>query len=156
MYQRILVPIDGSATAEAGLDEAIKIGKLSGATLRLIHVLDQMLYTGGYDFIPSYSSEVIPLMRKEGLKTLQSARAKVEAAGLKVETQLLETFAARVPDLILDDAKACGADLLVIGTHGRRGMSRLVLGSAAEQVVRQSPVPVLLVRGQSEPAADKD
>jgi len=148
MYQRILVPVDGSATSEAGLAEAIRLGKLTGATLRLVHVVDLMPYAGGYDVVNVYYTDLTPYLREGAQKILQAAQKQVEAAGLKPETQLLETFSGRVSDLLLDEVKSCGADLVVIGTHGRRGISRLMLGSDAEQVLRQSPVPVLLVRGK--------
>ena len=148
MYQRILVPVDGSATSEAGLSEAIKLAQLTGATLRLVHVLDLMPYAGGYDVINVYFTDLTPFLREAGQKVLQGAQDRVAAAGLKLEGKLLETFGGRVSDVILEEAKASNAELIVIGTHGRRGIGRLVMGSDAEQVLRQSPVPVLLVRGK--------
>jgi len=150
MYQRILVPVDGSETAAAGLAEAIRLGRLTVATLRLVHVVDLRPYAGGYDTSIGYTGDVIEVMRESGQAILKAAGTQVQAAGLTLESQLLETFSARACDLIVDEATACGADLIVIGTHGRRGVSRLVLGSDAEQVLRQSPVPVLLVRNKPE------
>ena len=146
MYQRILVPVDGSATSDAGLAEAIKLGRLTGATLRLVHVVDLMPYGGGFDLASAYTGELVPLLLEAGQKTLDAASEQVRSAGLALETQLLEAFASRASDLILDEARSCAADLIVIGTHGRRGIGRLMLGSDAEQVLRQAPVPVLLVR----------
>jgi len=96
---------------------------------------------------------VAPLMREEGERVLAHARAQVEAAGLAVETKLFETQSIRLAELVRNEARAWQAELVVIGTHGRRGMSRLLLGSDAEQVLRLSDTPVLLVRGQDEPAA---
>ena len=149
MYQRILVPVDGSGTSARGLEEAIKIGKLSGARLKLLHVVEQLLYA------PGLHADVAPLMREEGERVLDRARAQVEAAGLAVETKLFETQGLRLADLVRSEAQAWHAELIVIGTHGRRGMSRLLLGSDAEQVVRLSETPVLLVRGTDDtPATD--
>ncbi|MDY0747353.1 universal stress protein [Paucibacter sp. R3-3] len=147
MYQRILVPVDGSGTSARGLEEAIKIGKLSGARLKLLHLVEQLLYA------PGLYAEVLPLMREEGERVLAQARAQVEAAGLAVETKLLETQGVRLAEFVNNEARAWPAELIVIGTHGRRGISRLLLGSDAEQVLRLADTPVLLVRGQDEPAA---
>jgi len=147
MYQRILVPVDGSGTSARGLEEAIKIGKLCGARLKLLHVVEQLIYA------PGLHADVAPLMREEGERVLARARAQVEAAGLAVETKLFETQSIRLAELVRNEARAWQAELVVIGTHGRRGMSRLLLGSDAEQVLRLSDTPVLLVRGQDEPAA---
>jgi len=147
MYQRILVPVDGSATAEAGLSEAIRLGRLTGATLHLIHVLDLVPYAGGYGLIDMYFNDRTPFLREGGHKVLHDSQARAQAAGLPTEVRLIEVFGGRVSDAILDDARSCGAELIVIGTHGRRGIGRMVLGSDAEQVLRQAPVPVLLVRG---------
>ena len=79
---------------------------------------------------------------------LQEASTQVRAAALEVETELVENYAGRVSDLIIDKAREWGAQLIVLGTHGRRGVGRMLLGSDAEQILRQSPVPVLLVRAQ--------
>ena len=148
MYQRILVPIDGSPTSNRGLDEAVQLARLTGASLRLIHVVDEMTFATGFETYAAYAGDVIPMMRQAGEEILALGKARVAAAGLdKVETQLLESFAVRVWELVVEQAQDWKADLIVIGTHGRRGVSRLVLGSDAEQVLRIAPVPVLLVRG---------
>ncbi len=155
MYQRILVPVDGSATSDAGLAEAIKLGTLTGAALRLVHVVDLMPYAG-FDLSAAYTGDLMPLLRAGGKATLAAAGAKVQAAGLNFDTQLLETFLERASESILTEAKIWNADLIVIGTHGRRGIDRLVMGSDAEQVLRQASAPVLLVRARPGKAADKD
>lgn len=98
MYQRILVPIDGSPTSNKGLDEAVQLARLTGAMLRLI-----------------------------------------------------DNLGARVSNTVIEHAKAWGADLIVVGTHGRRGITRWMLGSDAEQMVRMARVPVLLVRAPEAP-----
>jgi nucleotide-binding universal stress UspA family protein len=146
MYQRILVPFDGSATSSRGLDEAIGIATLTGASLRLIHVLDILEFTSGFETAAVYTDHVIPCMRRTGQDILQTGKARAEKAGVRVDTVLLEAMKTRLSEVVAEQAKAWGADLIVIGTHGRRGVSRLMLGSDAEQIVRTSPVPVLLVR----------
>ena len=146
MYERILVPIDGSAPAASGLDEAIKVAKLTGATVRLLHVLDQFVFATGFETGATYMKDVLPKMRKSGDQLVGAARARVIAAGVPVDTLVCECFARRTSDIVLEQAEAWKADLIVLGTHGRRGMSRAMLGSDAEQVVRGASIPVLLVR----------
>jgi nucleotide-binding universal stress UspA family protein len=146
MYQRILVPFDGSATSSCGLDEAIGIAKLTGASLRLIHMLDILDFTSGFETAAVYTDHVIPFMRQTGQEILQGGKACAEKAGVRADTVLLEGMKTRLCDLVADQARAWGAELIVIGTHGRRGVGRVLLGSDAEQIVRTAPVPVLLVR----------
>ncbi len=144
MYERILVPVDASPTSMLGLDEAIKLAKLTGASVRLVHVVDQLTFVTGFEV---YTGDLIGMLREAGQKVLGEAKARVEARGVAVTSFLCDTFGARVCDLVIDQAKEWKADLIVIGSHGRRGMSRLFLGSDAEMVIRMAPVPVLLVRG---------
>lgn len=146
MYQRILVPFDGSATSSRGLDEAIKLATLTGATVRLLHVVEVLLFASGFETAAAYAGEVIPLMKKAGEKLLQEGKARVEKAGVKAETFLVDSITTRLSDAVAEQVKAWNADLIVIGTHGRRGVDRLMLGSDAEQVLRSALVPVLLVR----------
>jgi len=148
MYQRILVPTDGSSTAEKGLKEAITMAKLSGGRIRLLHVVDAMSVAVGADGFASYSAEVLPLLREAGQEILRRARASVESAGVPVDFTVREVLAGRVADQVVEEAVAWKADLIVIGTHGRRGVRRLILGSDAEQVLRSANLPVLLVRGE--------
>jgi nucleotide-binding universal stress UspA family protein len=149
MYQRILVPVDGSPTSIRGLDEAIRLGKLTGARLLLVHGVDQLSFATGFEI---YTGDVAGMLRESGQQVLAEARARVEAAGVPVETYLSEAFGQRVCELVLEQARAFQAELIVLGTHGRRGVGRLLLGSDAEQIVRIAPVPVLLVRGIGETA----
>ncbi len=153
MYDRILVPVDGSATSTKGLDEAIELAKLTGASIRLVHVVDQLAFAAGFE---TYTGDLIGMLREGGAKILEEARTRVATRGIAVSTFLCETFATRVCDLVVEQAKEWKAGLIVIGSHGRRGMSRLFLGSDAELVVRMAPVPVLLVRAPTELAARVD
>lgn len=146
MYQHILVPIDGSATSTRGLDEAIKLAGLTGASLRLIHVVDALSFATGFEPYGVYSTDVMAVMKEAGERILEQGRARVEAAGIKVDSLLFDSLASRLSEIVMEQAKGWGADLIVIGTHGRRGVERLFLGSDAEQILRMAPVPVLLVR----------
>jgi nucleotide-binding universal stress UspA family protein len=142
MYKRILVPVDGSPTSVRGLDEAIKLAKPTGASIRLVHVLDQLVFLGG----EPYSVDVFGLLKEAGERIMQEMKAKVVATGIEVSTFVSEILPGRVCDVVLEQAKAFDADLIVVGTHGRRGVGRLLVGSDAEKIVRLATVPVLLVR----------
>ncbi|HEX8011106.1 MAG TPA: universal stress protein [Casimicrobiaceae bacterium] len=150
MFRRILVPIDGSAPSKQGLEEAIALAKDQAARLCLLHVVDELVVTQGFDGTayvpPGYIEDFIKALRDEGKKLLAKAEAKVRQRRVKVDTVLLEALGHHVADLIVRHAKKWRADVIVLGTHGRRGLTRLVMGSDAELVVRESPVPVLLVR----------
>ncbi len=146
MYQRILVPVDGSECADRGLSEAIALARLTGARLRLVHVIDEPFLALGSDGAIGASADLITLAREAAQRVLADASAKVRLAGMAVDSVLLDSFDGRLCDLVIGEAKASSSDLVVIGTHGRRGFDRLLLGSDAEQILRLSPVPVLLVR----------
>ena len=147
MYTHILVPVDGSSTSDRGLDEAVKLARLTGARLRLVHVVDQLIHSAGMEGFGAMTADLILLLREGGEKVLKTAKARVEASGVPVETALFDSFAGRVCDLVVAEATNWHADLIVLGTHGRRGVARVFMGSDAEQIVRLAPTPVLLVRG---------
>lgn len=147
IYQRILVPIDGSATSERALQEAIRLAE-GKAQLRVAYVLEEIfpLDTEGYAFIDYAALQ--EAVRHTGERTLAQAAEKVRQSGMTAETALLDAKGERIAGVIKDDALHWRADLIVIGTHGRSGLSRLLLGSVAEGVARDAPVPVLLVRAE--------
>jgi nucleotide-binding universal stress UspA family protein len=145
MYKKILVPIDGSHTSKQGLAEAIRLAKVHKARLRLIHVVDVFIVTPTFES-GRYVDDIQKSFRDDGRRRLKTAEALGRKHGLTVDSVMFETVGARAADIIVEQAKKWRADLIVIGTHGRRGVRRLVMGSDAEEVVRTSPVPVLLVR----------
>ena len=153
MYKRILVPVDGSATSAKGLEEAIRLAKLTGASLELVNIVDELSLAFGVEAYATYSQDVLAALREGAREILEKAQQRAASAGVGVDTKAIETFGARLADLIIDEAVAAKADLIVIGTHGRRGIGRLLLGSDAEQILRLAPVPVLLVRGGGAEAA---
>lgn len=146
-YRQILVPIDGSATAERALQEAIRLAD-GEARLRLVYVLEEIfpLDTEGYAFIDYAALQ--EAVRHTGERTLAQAAKQARQSGTATETALLEAKGERLANAINDEARHCQADLIVIGTHGRSGLNRLLLGSVAEGVARSAPVPVLLVRAE--------
>jgi nucleotide-binding universal stress UspA family protein len=143
-YQRILVPVDGSATSTRGLEQAIAMARLTGGRIRVLHVVDDLpVLTQGYG---AFAAEALSMLQDAGKRTLAEAQRRVENAGVQVDTVLFESMAGRVCEHVARQAEEWKADLVVLGTHGRRGVRRLFLGSDAEQVLRTSAVPVLLVR----------
>ena len=145
-YQHILVAVDGSPTADYALTEATRLAKVSGGRSRLLNVLDPVAHISGFERPEIYSQDVLPRLRQAGEALLQQACAHVKQQVVVVDTVLIENLNARVAQLVVEHASAWGADLIVLGTHGRRGLERVLMGSDAEQIARTSPVPVLLVR----------
>lgn len=149
MYRRILVAVDGSDTSELALRQAIELAKAYGARLRLLHVVDELAM--GPE--PTRTlDDFWRAARHAGERILERAQARATRAGVKPETKLLEirtlgALVRRVATAIVAESERWRADVLVIGTHGRRGLSKLVLGSVADGVIRTSERPVLLVPG---------
>ena len=148
MYERILVPIDGSHTSLLGLDEALRLASLTHGRLLLVHVVDQLKYLNGYESAAVYMSDLLPCMQEAGEQILRQGMERAQRAGIPAETLVFTALTERVADVVVAQARAWKADLIVIGTHGRHGVGRMLLGSDAEQVLRISPVPVLLVRSR--------
>jgi nucleotide-binding universal stress UspA family protein len=149
MYQRILVPIDGSATSGKGLHEAIALAKLTAGRIRLLHVVDDLPLLMSGDGYASLAGDVLGVLRDAGEKIVAEAKAAVQRAGVPVETSIYDSLQGRLADRVVQEVADWQAELVVLGTHGRRGVRRLVLGSDAEQILRCANVPVLLVRGET-------
>jgi nucleotide-binding universal stress UspA family protein len=147
MYKQILVPVDGSDTSNLALKEAIKLAKEQQAALRLIRVVDE---TTVYMMAetPYPIADYLKMMREAGQKVLSTCAMTAQEAGIKVDTKLvvIESLTQRICDAINEEAKRWSADLVVIGTHGRRGFNHLLLGSVAEGVIRLATKPVLIYR----------
>lgn len=139
------MPLDGSATSQRGLKHAIALARSSGARLRLVHVVDETstigMMEGGVDITP-----LVQQLLRSGRELLERGRRLAGKAGVPADTAIHESLGGTAADAILREAKGFGADLIVMGTHGRRGLRHVVLGSEAERVVHRSPVPVLLLR----------
>jgi nucleotide-binding universal stress UspA family protein len=147
MYQNILVPVDGSPTANLGLDEATKLARLTSGHIRLVHVIDELSMMVGLEWYAAMPTTAIQQLRDGGQAILDAAAARVRKQGVEVDTALIDNLSSRVADQVLRQAAEWPAELIVIGTHGRRGLPRLFMGSDAEQIVRLATMPVLLVRG---------
>jgi nucleotide-binding universal stress UspA family protein len=152
VYQRILVPVDDSTQARRGLQEAVKIALSHGSKIRLVHVLDQTPLARPEMTGPRFD-EVFERSRQDGLLLLANAELYVRHAGVLVDTRLVEVADAGPAPCIVQQALEWPADLIVCGTHGRHGLARMLLGSQAEEILRQSPVPMLLVPQHSSQSA---
>lgn len=144
MYQRIFIAVDGSETSRHAFEAALALARSEGAELQPYYVVEN---TAIYYSAPGYDpSAVRNQLVAQGNELAKDFTQQMQAAGVKGAMKIGEVSAlSDVSSLILDGAKAFDADLLVLGTHGRRGFKRLVLGSVAEQCVRQATLPVLLI-----------
>jgi len=143
-FKRILVPVDGSAASAKGLAMAIRLAKDNRGRLLLLHVVEEYPILAA----PEAGAAIDRLLNEmvlAGKRTLRSIARRVDGAGVRAQTQLVEQFTGRFADAVVREAKRWKADLIVMGTHGRRGVKRALLGSDAETVVRYSTLPVLLV-----------
>lgn len=147
MYKRIMVAVDGSHTSELALQEAISLAKAAGAELRIVHAVDEVFLNWDAEY--ANPAEIWEAMAKTGRDILAKSVATAGAAGIQADSRLIEitTMGHRISQALVDEADAWPADLIVVGTHGRRGLSHLFLGSVAEGVARVATKPVLLIRG---------
>ncbi len=144
MFERILVPVDGSSTARQAIDKALQIAEKFDSTVTLIYVLDPYAFTGvGTDF--SYGQrEYLSAATAEANEAISAATRMFEENGIPVKGTVVEGHT--VYRSILDAAEAVNADLIVMGSHGRRGLEKLVLGSVTAQVLSHAHLAVLVVR----------
>ena len=147
MYKSILVAIDGSQTSELALNEAIQFARAAGSRLRIVNVVDEVNLN--WSEFPN-TAELWDVLVASGRALLGKAASTAAEAGVEADTRLIELdrLGDRIPEALAREADAWPADLIVVGTHGRRGLSHLFLGSVAEGIVRVASKPVLLVRGK--------
>ena len=145
MYDRIMVPIDGSETAQRGLEESIELASRLKSTLVVLNI------TSDFPIMVEMANTIDVEQYRHGLHQfgvdlLAKAKAAAALRDVEAETMLTDLRGGRVSEAIVREAQAAKCQLIVIGTHGRRGLRRALLGSDAEAVVRTATVPVLLVR----------
>jgi nucleotide-binding universal stress UspA family protein len=150
MYKQIVVAVDDSNTSLLALEEAIKLAAVHQAVLNLVHVVDVSFASEGGMWIGL--DEYLVSIRKNANTILQQLEDRVKKAKLNVKTYLIEMTGPResIAEEILSAVQNIKGDLLAIGTHGRRGFRRLILGSVAEEVIRIATIPILLIRGNDE------
>lgn len=139
MYERILVPTDGSAATESAIDHAVGLARQYHATLHAVYVVD----VGAYSSLEAGADVVADELRSEGEAAVEAIAARAADVGVDVETAIETGIVHRaIVDYVADN----DIDLVVMGTHGRTGVGRFLLGSVAENVVRTAEAPVLTVR----------
>lgn len=146
MFKRILVPVDGGPVSMLGLRQAIKLCALEGARLRLVHVVDEMPVMADAEM--GVVADAIPALREGARKVLAHAAAVARRSGITAEISMIESVGGNTAEFVVNEAKKWRADVIVLGTHGRSGLERMLMGSSAEDIVRTTPVPVLLVRAR--------
>ena len=143
LFKKILVPIDGSDTSDKAMRTALDMAREALGTVRFVHVIDDDTYLMGYEF----AADLRTYAHNNAKQLLQKAMDAALAMGVNAESHVVDKPNQRLGETLADEAADWGADLVVLGNHGRRGLGRMLLGSGAEQVIRLSPLPVLLVRG---------
>ncbi len=148
MYTRILVPVDDIGTSGRALHEAIAVATDQHATLRLLHVINERDVVGAV-FSGTGVDEQTGAPRTSwqdiGQRVLARAATVAHYGGIEAETVLIESGGKPLPDLVVEEAERWGADLIVMGTHGQRNLTLLLLGSVALGVVRRTNIPVMLI-----------
>ena len=148
MYKKIFVAIDDSPTSQKALTEAIHIAKTSNAALCIAHAADESMLAqhgmglGSYIDIEATKKAI----HETSLNLLEDALKQAQSAGVAAATLLLEATDKRVAELISSGAETYGADLIVVGTHGRRGVARFLVGSVAENLMRIASISLMMVR----------
>lgn len=150
MYKHILVAVDDSATSVKALGEAATIARLHGASLEIVHAVDEVPFRsfghyGGNSLVDA--AVVRKTLEQEGTEILSQAAAQVDLGGLECTLRVLHSESTHVDDQIAAAVSATNADLLVVGSHGRRGVQHLLLGGVAERLLRKVRISVLIVRG---------
>lgn len=144
MYKHILLPIDGSATSQMAVSHVAKLAKTLGSTVSVIYVIDPYPFAGvGADFAYGQAN-YISAANAEADLAMEKAREELAAEGVSCDASVMES--SSVSRGILETATAVGADLIVMGSHGRRGLEKLVLGSVTQRVVSHADVTVMVVR----------
>ena len=144
MFKHILVPVDGSPTSQLAIDKAIGLAKTFGSTVTAIYVIDPYPFTGvGADFAYG-QDQYLSAAKAEASTAIDAVSARLADAGIPVDTRVVESHA--VWRGILEASEAVGADLVVMGSHGRRGLEKLVLGSVTQSVLSHTKLTTLVVR----------
>ena len=144
MFQRILLATDGSAASVHAARLAVDLAKVHGAGLTVLYVVDPYPYLGIGETNPLGFQAYMSAALQHGAEAHNAVKALCDAAGVAFQPRLAEDITA--VGGILQTARQAEADLIVVGSHGRSGVARLMLGSVASKVVAESPVPVLVAR----------
>jgi nucleotide-binding universal stress UspA family protein len=144
MFHRVLFPTDGSDVSIAAVDTAIAIAKLAGAPLHAVYVVEPYPFTGIGSARREGFDDYMAASRQTAAQAFERIVQAASAQRVPCETMIVENPQAAAG--IVAAAESSGANLIVMGSHGRSGVARLVLGSVATKVLQLSPVPVLVVK----------
>ena len=147
IFKRIMIATDGSETSERAAMLGIEIARISGGQVTAIYVVDihRLSHLPGYTTLPGLSKRLLELMQKEGKEATDQVREMADEAGVACEAMIAEGDPSTE---ILRRSKESDANLLILGTKGTSGLDRVLLGSVAEKVTRNSRIPVLLFPGK--------
>jgi nucleotide-binding universal stress UspA family protein len=144
-FRRIFVPVDGSPTSNKALVAALNIARDGNGRVRMLHVVDPYAYMTGFEA----SATLLDAINQSARRVLADAVEVAKAAGVEADTKLVDVPGERLGDIVAREAVTWEADLIVVGTHGRKGVQRMFLGSGAEQIIRLALLPVLVIRGEA-------
>ena len=142
LYRKILIATDGSESARKAADSAIELARLSGAKIYAVYVIDRSIYSSVPEDL-EWEEAMYAQFRELGEEAVSYVEKTARDAGLQVEPTLLEGHPA---EEILNFAEKNGVDLIIVGSLGKSGVERFLIGSVSEKVVRSAKVPVLVVR----------
>jgi nucleotide-binding universal stress UspA family protein len=148
MFKRILFATDGSAASENAARLAVDLAKVHGASLVALYVVDPYPYLGIGESNPLGFQAYMSAAMEHAAVAHDKVMTLAEKAGVACEPRVAEDITAASG--ILQTARQVEADLVVVGSHGRTGVARLMLGSVASKVVTESPIPVLVARQPDE------
>lgn len=150
MYKRIMVAVDESFMTEPVLAAAIELAKANAAQLAICHAIDETILARREVamMLPNSVGKTEARLRLAAQAFLARLAEHARAAGVAAEIKLVESDQKHVSDMLVEAAEAWPADLLVVGTHGHRGIERYFVGGVAERLVRKAKTSVLLVRGE--------
>jgi len=151
MYRHILAAIDDSDTSKRAIREAVALAQSSGAELTLVHAVDEALFAHFNHTTLANREAVQKALISEGESVLEAAAQVAAEAGMTPATRLLANEHLSTSDQVAQAVHSLNADLLIVGSHGRRGVQRLFLGSVAERLLRKVSISVLIVRGVETP-----
>jgi len=146
MYNHIIVAVDDSSTAAMGLEKAVELARLNGARLEIVHAVDESIFSHITGTTLGNKTSALDALLAEGRDCLERAVTSATSQGITPVSHLLSSETQHAADQIADHVAHTGADLLVVGSHGRRGFQHLLLGSVAEKLLRKVSVSVLVVR----------
>jgi nucleotide-binding universal stress UspA family protein len=148
-FKLFLVPVDGTPASNRGLTTAVELAKPLGAHIYLVHVIDTAVMVADVE-VAAYAPAIIDEVRRDGEQIIERSRKLAGEAGVPCDGRVIDAPGEPIADAILDEAVKRRADVIAMGSHGKRRLARIILGSTALAVVRAATIPVLLIRAKEE------